>query len=69
MNIIFYTETESGYFRALRKCNEYDAFEPLMIKGKVLERKTITGLSNLLSKHVYGSFGLCKVFNQSFIQK
>ena len=56
MTTIYYTVTESGKLRALRKVNEYDAFEPLTVCGKMLERKTLVGLSNLLCKHIKGAF-------------
>ena len=56
MNTIYYTVTESGKVRALKKCNEYEAFEPMTVCGKLLERKTLVGLSNLLAKHITGAF-------------
>ena len=56
MNTIYYTITEGGKFRVLKKCNEYEAFEPITVCGKLLERKTLVGLSNLLAKHITGAF-------------
>ena len=56
MSTIYYTITEEGKFRALRKCNEYEVYEPMTFLGKVVERKTLVGLSNFLAKHTTGAF-------------
>lgn len=61
MNTIYYTVTESGKLRALRKANEYEVYEPITLRGKMFERKTVEGLSKLLAKHISGSFGLKRV--------
>ena len=61
MNTIYYTVTEEGKLRALKKVNEYEAFEPITLRGKMFERKTVEGLSKLLAKHISGSFGLKRV--------
>lgn len=58
--IIFYCITEAGNYRALRSLNE-GLYEPIIVGGKVLQRKTLVGLSNALCKHVKGSFGLKQV--------
>ena len=56
MTTVYYTVTEGGKVRALKNVNEYEAYEPLTVCGKMLERKTLVGLSNLLSKHIKGAF-------------
>ena len=61
MTTLYYTVTESGKLRALKKVNEYEAYEPIILHGKMFERKTFEGLSKLLSKHISGSFGLKRV--------
>ena len=61
MTTIYYTVTESGKLRALRKMNEYEAYEPITLRGKMFERKTVEGLSKLLAKHISGSFGLKRI--------
>jgi len=61
MTIIYYTETEEGKLRALRKVNEYEAYEPITLRGKMFERKTVEGLLKLLTKHISGSFGLKRI--------
>ncbi|WP_405289492.1 hypothetical protein [Methanobrevibacter sp.] len=59
--IIYYTKTEEGKLRALRKVNEYESYEPITLKGKMFERKTVEGLGKLLAKHIVGSFGLKRI--------
>ena len=61
MATFYYTETEEGKLRALRKVNEYEAYEPITLRGKMFERKTVEGLSKLLTKHISGSFELKRV--------
>ena len=61
MTTFYYTETEEGKLRALRKVNEYEAYEPITLHGKKFERKTEEGLSKLLTKHISGSFELKRV--------
>ena len=34
MTTFYYTETEEGKLRALRKVNEYEAYEPITLHGK-----------------------------------
>ena len=57
----YYTETEEGKLRALRKVNEYEVYEPITLHGKKFERKTVKGLLKLLAKHIDGSFGLKRI--------
>ena len=57
MTTFYYTETEEGKLRALRKVNEYEAYEPITLRGKMFERKTVQGLS----KHISGNFELKRV--------
>ena len=61
MTTFYYTETEEGKLRALRKVNEYEAYEPITLHGKMFERKTVEGLSKLLAKHISGNFELKRV--------
>ena len=61
MTTFYYTETEEGKLRALRKVNEYEAYEPITLRGKMFERKTVEGLSKLLAKYTSGSFGLKRI--------
>ena len=61
MTTLYYTETEGGKLRALRKVNEYEAYEPIILRGKTFERKSVEGLSKLLAKHISGSFELKRV--------
>jgi hypothetical protein len=61
MTTLYYTETEGGKLRALRKVNEYEAYEPITLRGKTFERKSVEGLSKLLAKHISGSFELKRV--------
>lgn len=57
MTTLYYTETEEGKLRALRKVNEYEAYEPITLHGKMFERKTVQGLA----KHISGNFELKRV--------
>ncbi len=61
MTTLYYTVTESGKLRALKKVNEYEVYEPITLHGKMFERKTVEGLSKLLAKHINGNFGLKRV--------
>ena len=61
MTTLYYTETEGGKLRALRKVNEYEVYEPITLRGKTFERKSVEGLSKLLAKHISGNFELRRV--------
>ena len=61
MNTLYYCVTEEGKFRALRKVNEYECYEPIMLRNKFFDRKTMDGLFKVLSKHIPGAFCLKEV--------